>query len=228
MTGSPPSPHSASAQPGPVITPGTERTRWRGLLHAWTTPASIVLGMVLIVLAEGTKAEWLTAVFALTSVLLFGTSALYHRGRWTTVQGILFRRADHANIFLLIAGTYTPLSLALAPKQGLLLLLIVWTGALCGALIRIFWPGAPRWLSVSLYLLLGWGALMYLPAFYQLSPLLVVLIGLGGLCYTVGAIFYAIKRPNPLPGVFGFHEIFHACTILGYLCHWFAVLLVVS
>lgn len=218
----------ASPAPPVLITPGTERTRWRGLLHAWVTPAAIVLGLLVVVLAEGSTAQWTAAVFALSSILLFGTSALYHRGTWGPISATLFRRADHANIFLLIAGTYTPAAAMVLPRnQAILVLSIIWAGALSGALLRILWPGAPRWLTVSLYIVLGWGAVMYLPAFYAASPAMMVLIVVGGLFYTVGAIFYATKRPNPLPGVFGFHELFHACTIVAYLCHWCAVLLVV-
>ena len=229
MTGLNPPADPSTPKPRRTVTPGTERTRWRGLLHAWMTPAAIVLGILLVLLAEGTTGEWTAAVFALSSILLFGTSALYHRGHWGPLRGTLLRRADHANIFLLIAGTYTPTAAMVLPRnQAVLVLSIIWAGALCGALLRILWPAAPRWLSVGLYILLGWGAVMYLPAFYAASPAMMILIVLGGLFYTVGAVFYATKRPNPLPGVFGFHEIFHACTIIAYLCHWWAVLLVVG
>nr|WP_313814048.1 hemolysin III family protein [Glutamicibacter sp.] len=196
-------------------------------MHAWSTPAIIVMGLLLIVLAESHLAEWTTAVFALSSIALFGTSALYHRGRWTDKVMGLFRRADHANIFLLIAGTYTPVAaLTLAPKQAITVLSIIWTGALSGIAVKLLWPWAPRWIGVSLYLLLGWGAVMYLPAFWAANPAVMILIVLGGLAYTVGAIFYATKSPNPLPKVFGFHELFHSCTIIAFLCHWTAVLLV--
>lgn len=206
---------------------GTERTRWRGLIHAWSTPAIITMSLLLVVLAEGRLAEWTSAVFALCSILLFGTSALYHRGNWTDKVMGLFRRADHANIFLLIAGTYTPVAaLTLPGKQAAIVLSIIWTGALAGIAVKSLWPAAPRWVGVSLYILLGWGALMQLPAFWAASPAVLILILAGGLAYTVGAVFYATKRPNPLPEIFGFHELFHACTIVAFLCHWTAVLLV--
>ncbi|GGL84209.1 hypothetical protein GCM10010038_12740 [Glutamicibacter protophormiae] len=185
------------------------------------------MGLLLIVLADGQLAEWTTAVFALSSITLFGTSALYHRGNWTDKIMGLFRRADHANIFLLIAGTYTPVAaLTLPAKQTTIVLSIIWVGALSGIAVKSFWPWAPRWVGVSLYILLGWGAVMYLPAFWAANPAVMILIVAGGLAYTVGAVFYALKRPNPLPAVFGFHELFHACTILAFLCHWTAVLLV--
>ncbi|UYQ78946.1 hemolysin III family protein [Glutamicibacter sp. JL.03c] len=185
------------------------------------------MNLVLIVLADGHLAEWTSAVFALCSILLFGTSALYHRGNWTERVMGLFRRADHANIFLLIAGTYTPVAaLTLPAKQAIIVLSIIWAGSVAGIAIKAIWPTAPRWVGVSLYILLGWGALMQLPAFWAANPAVMILILAGGLAYTVGAVFYAAKRPNPLPTIFGFHELFHACTIIAFLCHWTAVLLV--
>ncbi len=213
--------------PKKFLSIGTERTRWRGLIHAWSTPGIIIMNLVLIVLADGHLAEWTSAVFALCSILLFGTSTLYHRGNWTDKVMGLFRRADHANIFLLIAGTYTPVAaLTLPAKQAIIVLSIIWAGALAGIAIKTIWPTAPRWVGVSLYILLGWGALMQLPAFWAANPAVMILILAGGLAYTVGAVFYATKRPNPLPTIFGFHELFHACTIIAFLCHWTAVLLV--
>ena len=220
-------PETPTRSPKKFLSVGTERTRWRGLIHAWSTPAIIIMNLVLIVLADGHLAEWTSAVFALCSILLFGTSALYHRGNWTDKIMGLFRRADHANIFLLIAGTYTPVAaLTLPGKQAIIVLSIIWAGALAGILIKTIWPTAPRWVGVSLYILLGWGAVMQLPAFWGANPAVLVLILAGGLAYTVGAVFYATKRPNPLPTIFGFHELFHACTIIAFLCHWTAVLLV--
>jgi len=213
--------------PKKFLSIGTERTRWRGLIHAWSTPGIIIMNLVLIVLADGRLAEWTSAIFAICSILLFGTSALYHRGNWTDKVMGLFRRADHANIFLLIAGTYTPVAaLTLPGKQAIIVLSIIWAGAIAGIAIKTIWPTAPRWVGVGLYILLGWGALMQLPAFWAANPATMILILAGGLAYTIGAVFYATKRPNPLPTVFGFHELFHACTIIAFLCHWTAVLLV--
>ncbi len=228
MTSAPLAAPKAPKNPARAMPPqGTERTRWRGLIHAWSTPVIIAMGLVLVVLADGRLAEWTTAVFALSSIILFGTSALYHRGRWTDRVMGLFRRADHANIFLLIAGTYTPVAaLTLQPRQAIIVLSIIWGGALAGIAVKSLWPWAPRWIGVSLYVLLGWGAVMYLPAFWAANPAVMILIIVGGLAYTVGAMFYATKRPNPLPTVFGFHELFHACTVLAFACHWSAVLLV--
>lgn len=200
---------------------------WRGWIHAGTFPVAIAAGIVLIVLAEGAAAKWASAVFMATSVLLFGNSALYHRFNWKPTTKAVLKRIDHANIMLLIAGTYTPIAvLALPPQKGLLLLALVWSGALLGILFRVFWINAPRWMYVALYLLLGWAAVMYLVDLLQASVAMMVLVIVGGLLYTGGAVCYALKKPNPWPGHFGFHEIFHVCTVLAFLCHWTACLLI--
>ncbi|MBG0716981.1 PAQR family membrane homeostasis protein TrhA [Microbacterium paulum] len=200
---------------------------WRGWIHAGTFPVAIAAGIVLITLADGAVAKWACAVFMATSVLLFGNSALYHRFDWGPRTKAVLKRIDHANIMLLIAGTYTPIAvLALPPQKGILLLTLVWTGALLGILFRVFWINAPRWLYVALYLLLGWAAVMYLGDLLQASVAMMVLVIVGGLLYTGGAVCYALKKPNPWPGRFGFHEIFHVCTVLAFLCHWTACLLI--
>jgi hemolysin III len=200
---------------------------WRGWIHAATFPLAIVLGIVLITLADGTAAKVSSAVFMATSLLLFGNSALYHRFNWKPRTKLLLKRIDHANIFLLIAGTYTPIAvLALPPSQGILLLSLVWVGTILGIAFRVFWIGAPRWLYVLLYLVLSWAAVMYLGDLLRVNTAMMILVVVGGLCYTAGAIMYALKKPNPFPGVFGFHEIFHALTLLAFLCHWTAILLI--
>ncbi|MFD6701116.1 MULTISPECIES: hemolysin III family protein [unclassified Microbacterium] len=200
---------------------------WRGWIHAGTFPVAIAAGIVLIVLAQGTVAKWAAAVFMITSLLLFGNSALYHRFNWKPRTKSILKRIDHANILLLIAGTYTPLAtLALTPEKGTLLLILVWSGALLGILFRVFWINAPRWLYVALYLLLGWAAMMYIVDLVQANVAMMVLVCVGGLLYTGGAVVYALKKPNPWPGRFGFHEIFHVCTVLAFLCHWTACLLI--
>jgi hemolysin III len=200
---------------------------WRGWIHAGTFPVAIVAGIVLIALAQGTPAKWAAAVFMVTSMLLFGNSALYHRFHWKPKTLAVLKRIDHANIFLLIAGTYTPLAvLALPTPKTTLLLSIVWGGAILGILFRVFWINAPRWLYVALYLALGWAAVMYLGDLLAANVAMMVLVVVGGLLYTAGAIVYALKKPNPWPGHFGFHEIFHVCTVLAFLCHWTACLLI--
>lgn len=200
---------------------------WRGWIHAVTAPVAAVAGLVLVALANGQEARWASVVFALTSILLFGNSALYHRVDWSPRVKLALKRVDHANIFLLIAGTYTPLSLlALPPGQGTVLLAVVWAGALLGIAFRVFWIGAPRWLYVLIYVGLGWAAVAFFVPLYTANAAMMVLVVIGGLLYTLGALVYGMKRPNPFPGRFGFHEIFHTCTVLAFLCHWTATLLI--
>ncbi len=225
-------PASAERSAGPRTAgaealPAEVKPRWRGWIHAGTFPVAVAAGIVLICLAHGPLAKWASAVFTLTSMLLFGVSALYHRINWSPKTKQLFRRLDHANIFLLIAGTYTPLALLALPlDKGVLLLVLVWAGALLGIGFRVFWIGAPRWLYVPLYVLLGWAAMMYIVDIAHANLAAMVLVVVGGLLYTAGSIVYGFKRPNPVPGVFGFHEIFHSLTVIAFLCHWAASLLV--
>ncbi|WAB85282.1 hemolysin III family protein [Microcella daejeonensis] len=200
---------------------------WRGWIHAGTFPVALVAGIVLLIVADGAAATWSSAVFMTTSLLLFGISATYHRFTWSDRTRILLKRLDHANIFLLIAGTYTPLAvLALPPEKGYLLLGLVWAGAALGIGFRVFWIGAPRWAYVPLYLLLGWAAVLYMGDLFAADAAMMVLVIAGGLAYTAGAVIYGMKKPNPVPGIFGFHEIFHALTVIAFLCHWTGILLV--
>ena len=209
------------------LTPAELKPTWRGWIHVGTFPIAIAGGIVLIVLADGLTAKLAAAVFMATSMLLFGNSALYHRFNWKERTRVILKRIDHANIFLLIAGTYTPLALlALPPSKGLLLLALVWGGTLLGIGFRVFWINAPRWLYVILYLALGWAAVMYLGDLLTANLAMMMLVVVGGLFYTVGAVVYGLKKPNPVPGVFGFHEIFHTLTVLAFLCHWTAILLI--
>jgi hemolysin III len=200
---------------------------WRGWIHTGTLPVAIAAGIVLVVFADGFSAKWSSAVFALTSILLFGISSLYHRFTWKPRARVLLKRFDHANIFLLIAGTYTPLAVMALPfDKGSLLLILVWSGALLGIGFRMFWIHAPRWLYVPLYIALGWVAMIYILDFYTYNAIAMTLILSGGLCYTLGAVIYGMKKPNPFPGHFGFHEIFHTLTVMAFICHWIAVLMV--
>lgn len=200
---------------------------WRGWIHAGTFPVAIALGVILIVLADGAAAKWSSAVFVMSSLLLFGISALYHRFNWSDSTKKLLKRFDHANIFLLIAGSYTPITvLALPQDKAILLLSLAWGGALLGIGFRVFWITAPRWLYVPLYIVLGWAAVMFMVDFFNANAAMMILIIAGGLCYTVGAVFYGLKRPNPFPGKFGFHEIFHTLTLVAFLCHWTAIFLI--
>jgi len=202
---------------------------WRGWIHAGTFPLAIVLGIILIVAADGAAAKISSSVFVASSLLLFGNSALYHRIDWKPRTKAVFKRIDHANIFLLIAGSYTPITvLALPEGKSQLLLWLVWGGAGLGILFRVFWIGAPRWLYVPLYLLLGYASLIFIVDFFQANAAMMTLILVGGLFYTVGAVIYGMKRPNPFPGRFGFHEIFHTLTLLAFLCHWTGIFIVAT
>src|SRR5690606_28439652 len=165
--------------------PVEEKPRWRGWIHAGTFPLAIAAGIVLICLADGAAAKWASAVFMASSLLLFGISAVYHRFNWSPKVKAVFRRLDHSNIFLLIAGTYTPLSVnALPLPEGAILLALVWGGALLGIGFRVLWLSAPRWSYVPLYLLLGWAAVLYVVPLVRFDWVAMILVGVGGLAYT--------------------------------------------
>lgn len=203
------------------------RPRLRGWVHAVVAPLAVAGAVVLVALAPTTAGALSTAVFGLSAVLLFGTSAAYHLGRWSPkVLGVL-RRLDHTNIFVIIAGTYTPLSiLLLDARTARVLLIVVWGGALVGSLSRVLWLGAPRWLYVPVYVALGWVAVWFMPDFWRTGgPTVVWLIIAGGLAYTLGAVVYGTRRPDPSPRWFGFHEVFHVLTAIGFTCHYIAVML---
>ncbi|OJV83622.1 MAG: hemolysin III [Cellulomonas sp. 73-92] len=204
---------------------GQVKPKLRGWIHAGIAPFVLAAAIVLVALSPTVSARWANTVFGFSAVLLFGTSAVYHRGHWSPrVSGVL-RRMDHTNIFLIIAGTYTPLAVLLLPYgTARTLLLVVWTGALVGLLMRIFWLGAPRWLYVPIYVALGWVAVWFMPQFWRSGgPGIVWLVMAGGVAYTVGAVVYGFKRPNPSPRWFGFHEIFHSLTVVGFTTHYVAV-----
>lgn len=205
----------------------TQKPTWRGWIHTGVLPIAFVGGIILIAVADGLVAKIGSAIFFASSILLFGTSAIYHRFHWKPKMLLALKRLDHSNIFLLIAGSYTPISLlALSQDKATLLLSIIWTAALLGIGFRVFWISAPRWLYVPIYILMGWAAIAFIVDLLNANFLMMVLILVGGLCYTLGAVFYALKRPNPFPGHFGFHEIFHSFTVIAFLCHWVAVLLI--
>jgi hemolysin III len=201
------------------------KPRLRGWLHAGTFPVALVAGIVLVVLADGTRATVANAIYAASAVLLFGVSAAYHRGDWSPRAEKRLKRLDHSNIFLIIAGTYTPFSLILLSNHGgTALLWIVWLAALAGIAFRVFWVGAPRWLYTPVYIGLGWVAVFYLPEILDTGgPVVVTLLAVGGLLYSLGGVVYALKRPNPSPRWFGFHEVFHALTLAAFATHYVAV-----
>ena len=201
------------------------KPRLRGWIHAGVAPLVLAAAIVLVALAPTSAARWSTGVFGVSAVLLFGTSAVYHRGRWSPRTTAVLRRLDHTNIFLIIAGTYTPLAvLMLSAHTARMLLIVVWCGALIGALARIFWLHAPRWVYVPTYVALGSVAVGFIPSFYRSGgPAVAWLVLAGGLAYIVGAVVYGTKRPNPSPRWFGFHEVFHALTVVAFTCHYVAV-----
>lgn len=221
------------SQPSPedqTDTPLTEvlavvKPRLRGWLHAGMAPLALIAGIVLISLAATPSGVIGGAVFVTASVLLFGTSGVYHRGTWGTRGQAILRRMDHANIYVFIAATYTPLALILLyGASQVTLLVLIWSAALGGLAFRLLWLSAPRWLYTMLYIVMGWTALGWLGPFYHAAGLaVVILILVGGICYTLGAIVYARKRPNPSPTWFGYHEIFHVGTIAGFVCHSVAI-----
>ncbi len=208
------------------------KPRLRGWLHAYAAAISIASGATLVAVAaalRGGHAAWPTSIYALTVTLLFGTSALYHRLTWSARAHSIMKRLDHSMIFVFIAGTYTPLAVLTLPRtSAIAVLVVVWTGALFGAALQTAWPAAPRWLSVPCYIALGWVAVFVFPELlHNAGVAAFVLIAVGGAIYTIGAVVYGTKRPDPVPGVFGFHEVFHACTLLAATCHYVAIWLAV-
>ncbi|NYI06098.1 PAQR family membrane homeostasis protein TrhA [Allostreptomyces psammosilenae] len=201
------------------------KPKLRGWLHAGMFPASLVAGIVLICLADTTTERIACAVYSVTAWMLFGISALYHRGNWGPRANAVLRRLDHSNIFLIIAGTYTPLTIILLDgARGQLLLWMVWVGALVGIAFRVFWVGAPRWLYTPCYLALGWAAVFFLPDFMRAGGIAVmVLVIVGGVLYSVGGVIYGLKKPNPSPRWFGFHEVFHAFTLAAFAAHYVGI-----
>lgn len=200
----------------------------RGWLHAGMAPAVFVAGLVLVIFAPTLSGRIGGGVYLLAAMMLFGTSAAYHRGNWSPATLAVFRRVDHSNIFIFIAGTYTPLCLMMLDGSSrTTLLVLVWSIAVAGVVFRVLWLSAPRWLYSMLYVAMGWVALWWLPAFWATGgPAVVILVLAGGVVYSAGAVAYALKRPNPIPGWFGFHEVFHACTVVAAICHFVAICLV--
>ncbi len=202
------------------------KPKLRGWIHAITAPLALAACIVLTVLAPTTTLKIGSAVYLSCSLLLFANSGVYHisNGHFPVKVSQLLRRIDHANIYLLIAGTYTPLALALmTPDHQRLVLGIIWTGAVIGMVANVCWITAPRWLFTILYVVLGWVAVWFIPELYRAGgAAIVILIASGGVIYTLGAVVYALKKPDPLPRWFGFHEIFHACTVAAWVCQCIA------
>ena len=210
--------------------PAAVKPLLRGVLHQAGFFASLVAAPLLVVDAEGTRAKVAAAVFAGSVAACFGASALYHRVTWTPHVRLWMRRVDHAGVYLLIAGTYTPVSLlVLRGAWRPAILATVWTGAAAAIVLKFVWVAAPKWLAAAIGIGLGWVAVVALPQLVtRLSAVEVTLLIVGGLAYTAGAVVYARRRPDPVPAVFGYHELFHALTIVAVSCQYVAIALVVA
>jgi hemolysin III len=199
----------------------SQRPKLRGVLHQWAFAGSLVTGVILILLADGAKATIAAAIYAVSVSGLLGVSALYHRVTWGPAARRRMRHLDHAMIFVLIAGTYTPIGLlVLRGRLGVAVLCVVWAGAVAGVILNLAWRDAPRWVGVFVYIALGWVSVIVVPQ--MTSRLGIGWVGLlfaGGLAYSAGALIYARRRPDPVPAVFGYHEVFHALVICGVAAH---------
>ena len=206
-----------------------DKPKLRGIVHLVMSPLSLVAGLTLITLANELRGRITLGIFTLTAVTLFTCSALYHRVAWTDKNRAIWRRIDHSNISILIAGTYTPFAVyLLQPSQTKTLLIVAWGGAILISLLRIFWLSAPRWLYVAGYISLGWAAVFYMPEFLKSGGIAIfILILTGGLLYSAGGVIYALKKPNFSINWFGFHELFHAMTAAAFVCHFVAAVLTV-
>ncbi len=201
----------------------------RGWLHLGFAPLALIVGIALTAYAPTLLGRVGCGIYTLTAVQLFATSAAYHRGTWSPSTLATFRRIDHSNIFVFIAGTYTPLSLVmLEGTTRIAVLALIWTIAVLGIAFRVLWLGAPRWLYTFLYVAMGFAAVGWFPQFWEAGgPAVVTLIVVGGLIYTLGAVAYATRKPALSPTWFGFHEVFHTATILAAICHLIAIALAV-
>jgi hemolysin III len=209
------------------------RPRARGWIHVYSAIVAFIAGAALVSVSwslVGTRAGLATLLYTFTIVAMFAVSATYHRITWTSPNARKWmKRLDHSMIFVFIAGSYTPFALlALPSDQGMVLFWVVWGGALAGVLLKMFWPSAPAWVGVPLYLLLGWVAAFFIvPIMHGAGVAALVLLIVGGALYSIGGVLYGLKWPNPWPTTFGHHEFFHACTAVAALCHyiamWFAV-----
>lgn len=209
---------------------GRPKPLLRGWIHACATPLALAAGIVLICISRGLSLKLACAVFMVSSLALFGNSALYHLGDWSPRVTDILRRLDHVNIFLLIAGTYTPIAFALDTFWRRTIILGMWTATFIALMIHVFWINAPRWLYTLVYIIFGVSGVCFLGLFWRspvAGPPVVWLIVAGGIVYILGALAYGFRRPDPWPKVFGFHEIFHCSTVIGYICHTVAIFLVV-
>jgi hemolysin III len=202
------------------------KPKLRGVSHEWAFFLSLGFGVALILLAKTPKATIAVAIYAVSLSALFGTSALYHRVNWTRPQVRQWmRRLDHSMIFFLIAGTYTPFALlVLDGPLADAILAVVWIGAIAGAIVEMVWIDHPKWVAAIIYLAIGWVAVVAFPELWsEMGVVGTMLVAVGGLLYTAGAVVYATQRPNPSPAIFGYHEIFHLLVIAAAIAHFSAI-----
>jgi hemolysin III len=208
-----------------MIEPARTRPRLRGVLHQIAFFVALIVGTLLVISAPGARASTAAAIFAGSVVTMLGASALYHRVMWSVRARPWMRRLDHAGIYLLIAGTYTPVGLlTLRGMTRDVVLWVVWSGTAAAILLKFAWVRSPKWLSAGLGIALGWVGVAAMPQIAQYAgPAAVALLAVGGVAYTVGAIVYARQRPDPVPTVFGYHEVFHALTLVAVACQYVAI-----
>lgn len=202
----------------------------RGVLHQGAAVVAVIVGTGFVVAAPHQRGMLAGLCFAASLFTLFAVSATYHRVQWQTAEARAWmRRADHASIFILIAGTYTPIVLCALPRElGNQMLPLVWIGALIGVLQSLFWINAPKFVAAALAVALGWSiTLHWTETRASMSDLEMVMLVAGGVVYTMGAIIYALKRPALWPKTFGYHELFHACTLVAAALHMYVVFSVV-
>ena len=227
-TQAPPSTPSTVDEP-PAVPEFEEKPRLRGVIHASMTLLVIAGGVALILMSHTWGVRLACVIYMVCALELFAMSAVFHLGNWRPNPRRVLRQIDHSNIFVFIAGTYTPLAVALISGWSrVLLLVLVWVCAVVGVALGAFQLKAPRWLTAGLYVAMGWIALGWMPAMWHAGPVIVVLVVVGGVIYTLGAVVYAKKWPNPAPAWFGFHEIFHAMTGVAAICHWIAIAMAVT
>ena len=209
-----------------MVTPAAEvKPRWRGVSHVVAACVFPVLGLVLVVLADTTAARWAGLIYTVGITAMYATSAVYHRGDWSPAVRRGLRRLDHSMILVGIAATYTPIAVVgLDTRSARILLSVVWPLAVVGIVVQMVWLHAPRWLVAGLYVVIGWTALAFLPTLWrQLGVVTFSLIVAGGVVYSIGARVYSTRRPDPMPAVFGFHEVFHALVIAAGLIFYVAI-----
>jgi hemolysin III len=206
------------------------KPRWRGVSHEIAAFVFPVLGLVLLGVADSASVRWSVVVYTVGVTLMYATSASYHRGHWTDATRVRLRRLDHAMIMVAIAATYTPVSVAaLDARTARILLGVVWSLAAIGVVLQMFWLNAPRWIVAALYIAIGWTAVGFGPTLWRhLGVVSFLLLVAGGIVYSLGAVVYATRRPDPAPAVFGFHEIFHVLVIVAGLVFYAAILRVVA